>query len=108
MSTVDTSNLVGIAELADLFQVGRTTISNWYARQMTNGFPDPLKRLQMGPVWDFSDVVEWWKGYKPKRNMIKVGTLPGSESREELAQAGDVELFQDADPPSVRPEDVPQ
>ena len=46
------STLVGIKELADLFAVGRTTISNWYQRQNQDGFPNPVVDLAMGPVWD--------------------------------------------------------
>jgi hypothetical protein len=74
-ATAETRTLVGIAELAGVFSVGRTTISNWYTRKATNGFPEPLADLAMGPVWDQDEVIEWWKKYKPLRNMKKVGTL---------------------------------
>jgi predicted DNA-binding transcriptional regulator AlpA len=94
MSTTNTETrtLVGIAELATLFGVGRTTISNWYARQNTNAFPNPVVDLAMGPVWDQADVVAWWKGYTPLRNMAKVGTLPPELATEEMAEVGDVEI----------------
>ena len=68
--------LAGVAELADLLGVRRTTISQWHSRQHQNGFPEPITFLAMGPVWDEAKVVAWWKDYTPLRNMRKVGTLP--------------------------------
>lgn len=78
MTTAQKTRLVlaGVAELSELLTVRRTTISQWHSRQSTNKFPSPVADLAMGPVWDQDAVVDWYKGYKPLRNMRKVGTLP--------------------------------
>jgi len=88
VSTTDIPTLAGVAEISDLLGVRRTTISQWHSRQHQNGFPDPVVELAMGPVWDEAQVVEWWKGYKPLRNMNKVGTLPERYQTEEDRQDG--------------------
>lgn len=69
-------HLAGVAELAELFGVGRTTISNWHARTDKNGFPDPVAILAAGPVWDRTDVVTWHALYVPGRGKRKAGTTP--------------------------------
>jgi hypothetical protein len=61
MSTMNTE-LGGIAEIAAEFDVPRTTASQWLARRETNGFPEPLARLQMGPVFDMAEVRHWAAG----------------------------------------------
>lgn len=48
--------LLGLAELAELYRVTKATASNWSRRHT---FPDPVAHLKMGPVWHKSDVVEW-------------------------------------------------
>jgi len=67
-----------VAELADLLSVRRTTISQWHSRQLQNDFPSPITDLAMGPVWDQDEVIEWYRNYRPLRNMRKVGSLPES------------------------------
>ena len=51
--------LVGVAEIAAAFGVPRTTVSMWAARRATSGFPQPVKALQMGPVYDMAEVRRW-------------------------------------------------
>jgi transcriptional regulator with XRE-family HTH domain len=68
--------LAGVAELAGLLGVRRTTISQWHSRQNQNDFPSPIAELAMGPVWDQDQVVNWYRDYTPLRNMHKVGHLP--------------------------------
>jgi hypothetical protein len=74
--TVEAERLAGIAELAVFLDVRPTTVSTWYQRQERTGFPEPVAILAMGPVWDRDQVVEWWRNWKPLRNMPKVGSLP--------------------------------
>jgi hypothetical protein len=31
----------------------------WDARRVTNGFPEPVERLAMGPVYDMRAVRAW-------------------------------------------------
>jgi len=68
--------LAGVAELAGLLSVRRTTISQWHSRKLQNAFPDPLADLAAGPVWDQAEVIDWYRNYTPLRNMRKVGSLP--------------------------------
>lgn len=48
--------LLGIAELADEFDTSRQR-----AHQIANtkGFPEPIARLAMGPIWSLDDVQSW-------------------------------------------------
>ena len=49
--------LVGIAELAELFGVSRQAASNWRGRH--DNFPSPVASLKSGPVWDMADISVW-------------------------------------------------
>lgn len=75
---VDPDDLAGVAELAALFGVGRTTVSNWADRRDRIGFPSPVKRLAMGPVWDSQEVLRWYLRYIPEK-----GGRPGRAPRDE-------------------------
>lgn len=59
VETSDAADLVGVAEIAERLKVPRTTVSMWDARRASNGFPEPVKSLAMGPVYDFAAVKEW-------------------------------------------------
>lgn len=52
-------DIVGVAEIATMLDVPRTTVSMWDARRRTNGFPAPLERLAMGPVYSREAVLAW-------------------------------------------------
>jgi hypothetical protein len=52
-------SLGGVAEISEEFRVPRTTVSMWDARRATNGFPEPVERLAMGPVYDMRAVRAW-------------------------------------------------
>lgn len=56
------NELVGVAEIADLLDVPRTTVSMWDSRRDRSGFPHPVARLRAGPVYDLADVRAWWEG----------------------------------------------
>lgn len=49
--------LVGIAEVAELFSVTRQVASNWRARH--ENFPSPAASLRSGPVWELPDIIAW-------------------------------------------------
>lgn len=51
--------LGGVAEISDLFGVPRTTVSMWDTRRATSGFPEPVERLAMGPIYRMDEVAEW-------------------------------------------------
>lgn len=74
---VDVRRLVGVAEIAALFLVGRTTVTQWAARRHRNGFPRPVHRLASGPMWDVDDVVRWYAGYVPDKGG-RPGRAPGA------------------------------
>ncbi len=64
----DIPKLAGLAEVASLANVSRTR-----AGQLANhpGFPEPVQRLAMGPVWREADVQKFLAtprkaGRKPK------------------------------------------
>jgi len=74
---IDPRHLAGVAELAALFRVGRTTVSQWIARRDRNGFPEPVARLASGPIFDVNVVVAWYVGYVPEK-----GGRPGWTPRQ--------------------------
>ena len=51
------TDLVGVAEVADLFGVSRQAASNW--RERHSDFPVPIASLKSGPVWELSDILAW-------------------------------------------------
>lgn len=55
--------LGGVAEMAAEFGVLQTTASMWNdpERRKTNGFPGPVARLAMGPVFDMEEVRAWYR-----------------------------------------------
>lgn len=52
------STLVGTSEIAQRLGVTRQRITQL---SKTKGFPEPLERLTMGPVWAWEDVEAWAK-----------------------------------------------
>lgn len=77
---IDPSKLVGVAEVADLFKVGRTTVSNWYERRARNNFPETVARLASGPIWDRDVVVAWYIAYVPNKGG-RPGRMPEAAAR---------------------------
>ncbi len=59
MPTKPKQELIGIAEIAELAQVGASAVSNWRTRSITDPFPKPLAKLRSGPVFDKAEVVAW-------------------------------------------------
>ena len=51
------NELVGIAEIANLFGVSRQAASNW--RERHADFPKPIALLKSGPVWELGYILEW-------------------------------------------------
>jgi predicted DNA-binding transcriptional regulator AlpA len=54
-------DLVGVAEIAAIFNTSRAQVSRWALRE---DFPDPVARLRMGPIWMRPDVERWGKQRK--------------------------------------------
>lgn len=74
---VDPGDLVGVAELAEMFGLRRTTVSGWYTRRSETGFPEAVARLNATPVFSRTAVLGWWRDWVPVKG-AKVGTDPGN------------------------------
>jgi len=61
---LDCPVLVGVAEIAVDQDVARQTVSMWAARRASNGFPEALVLLSMGPVYNLHEVRAWRRGEK--------------------------------------------
>jgi len=61
-------NFVGIAEIAGIAKVSKQAVANWRARY--DHFPQPLQRLQSGPVWNREAVESWVKGFKGEETHV--------------------------------------
>ena len=53
----DTDELYGIYEIAEMAGVTRAAVANW--RKRFRDFPDPVKELRSGPVFDRGQVRQW-------------------------------------------------
>ena len=61
-TTTRPPDIVGLHEIALRLGVARTTAGSWVRRESV-GFPKPLARLAMGPVWEMSAVQHWHRNY---------------------------------------------
>lgn len=52
-------NLVTTHQIADKLGVKPDTIRQWRHRNLQ--FPDPVRRFENVPVWEWADVQEWAK-----------------------------------------------
>ncbi len=75
-------NLVGLAELADLFGMSKQAISNWRTKP---DFPDPVVQLRSGPIWSFDSVKKW-----ADTNAIQLRTPPFQPSKVIASKAATV------------------
>ncbi len=57
---VDPEELVGAAEIAERLGVARPQVVYEWRRRHTD-FPQPVKRLSIGHVWNWPDVAAWAK-----------------------------------------------
>ena len=51
--------LGGVGEIADLLGISRSGVSNLADRRATSGFPEPVKILKMGPLYNLDEIEEW-------------------------------------------------
>jgi hypothetical protein len=75
MACVNTDDMVGTREGADLLHVNRTTYSNWHGRGDKNLFPNRIQTISDMPIWDALHVAYWWTYYKGQRKIPKQGHL---------------------------------
>ena len=57
--TVAGIEIGSIAEISEEHSVPRTTVTSWASRRALSGFPEPLARLAMGPIYDMAAVRSW-------------------------------------------------
>lgn len=59
--TVDTDDLVTVADIAHLTSTGRTTVSMWIRRAETTGFPAPaiVTATRSARLWSWAAVRDW-------------------------------------------------
>jgi hypothetical protein len=59
---VEVNDIVAASDIARMFGVTPSTISNWRARS-TSGFPEPFTAVanDRTPLWRKSQVVHWWR-----------------------------------------------
>jgi chromosome partitioning protein len=79
---MNTPNLVGISEIAELATppVTKQAVSNW--RKRFDDFPRPAQTLQAGPVWDKDTMLEWLKAKAGHRtNVISFINLKGGVAK---------------------------
>ncbi len=72
---VSADDMVGIMEIAEFFEIGRSTVTGWAAQRFRTGMPEPVKKLGATPVYSLEEVVRWWVNWIPFKG-AKAGTLP--------------------------------
>jgi prophage regulatory protein len=73
-----TQQLVGLAEIAALLEVGRSRADQLVR---TKGFPDPLAELSAGRVWKLVDVQAWIDGRVAKKSQTPQMTQIGANAQ---------------------------
>jgi hypothetical protein len=61
-----TIELGGVAEIGAELGIPRNSVSMYAIRRQATGFPLPLKKLSMGPVYDMAAVRKWWSDYRAR------------------------------------------
>lgn len=87
MPQVDTDELVGLTEIADLARVSRQAVSNWRKRDPT--FPAALAELQAGPVFSKAAVRKYLSSRRkqPMAHVIAFINLKGGVGKTTTAVA---------------------
>lgn len=52
-------HLAGPAEIAEILKIEANTINVWKVRH--SDFPQPVRRLRSGDIWDMREVITWAK-----------------------------------------------
>lgn len=79
--SVPVAYIVGVKEIATELQVTPQAVSNWEQRRRTTGFPQPLKRLASGPVYDARAIYRWHRNYVPATGGAPTGNANNKEGK---------------------------
>lgn len=71
---VDASKLGGVHEIHLHLGVPTTNVTTWMSRRYQNGFPDPVKELAMGGVYDLDAVKVWYDAFTQRPRTTKKAT----------------------------------
>jgi hypothetical protein len=75
--------LVGSAEAAKILEIGPTNFSHLRKKMIDAGdtnFPEPIARLQCGPIWQEKDMLKFKKHYDSRRRRVRSnGDAPVAE-----------------------------
>lgn len=56
MTETKIADLIGLTELAEVLGVSKNEAN---ALRQRHGFPAPVHKLRMGPMWDKEQILEW-------------------------------------------------
>jgi chromosome partitioning protein len=83
---MEKSELLGIAEIAELAEVSKQTVNNWRVRY--DSFPKPVQSLQSGPIWLKEKIEDWVNSFKDDRtHVISIINLKGGVAKTTSAVA---------------------
>jgi chromosome partitioning protein len=68
MGIIFMSSLFGIAEIAEFANVTKQAVNNWRIRY--DNFPQPIKTLQSGAVWEQEKIETWVKEFKGEETHV--------------------------------------
>ncbi|MFD2370600.1 helix-turn-helix transcriptional regulator [Brevibacillus sp. GCM10020057] len=72
MAMINSQNIVGTKEIADLFGISSSAVVNLQNRY--TDFPPPIKRLESGPIFNLLEIQEWGGKHNriPIRNTVPI------------------------------------
>jgi chromosome partitioning protein len=80
------SDVVGVAEIAEMAGVSKQAVTNW--RMRYDSFPKPIHDLQSGPIWDREKVEGWVKSFQDEEtHVLSIINLKGGVGKTTVAVA---------------------
>lgn len=62
----DYNHVMAVAELAHEFNVTQQTMNNWTLRWRPRNFPDPIRVLSCGALYDIRQIIHWAATHEPR------------------------------------------
>lgn len=73
----NTSELVGLSDIARIANTTKQAVNNWRKRYIT--FPKPVQTLKSGPVWSRDQIEAWMKTIEADDKAKKIKIKPEAE-----------------------------